>query len=782
MRLTNRRCWFFLACLSAIIVLSGCKKQTSEKEIINPLTIVSVSPSDGETDVPVTTDITITFSESVLVNGRTSDRIEFGDNLFVDVTIFGDTALCRPSEDFAYGTSFNSRTMPDIQNFFRSFRSKEHGNRIKEDYYFSFRTEDPPPGIIPPGEPPRIISTSPKNGSSDVPVDTSITFQFSEAIDTSALSTNIFDMGNGMKIKLTFNVSGTAVTLTPETDLPYNTAFSFTLPKTVVVSSKGVEMADNYPYQFTTEKDPAASSPVILSTSPPNGSTDVSVSSTLTLTFSEPIDTSGIQSDTLDIGNGISLKIAFNETDTVVMIVPSVSLPFNTTIPVTIPKSIIVSQKGMEMEADYFFQFTTEKDPSAVPPKIISTTPLNGAEDVPVTSSVTITFSEPIDTSALQSNTFDMGNGVVIGISFNDTDTAVTLTPSVDLPYKTTFSFTIPQSIIVSKKGIEMAEDYPFSFKTEGDFLNIETTIVDMVAIDEPGFIYSLNRNKSISLISTDTENIELTTDFPSWLKNTAGAPVAMDVDSLKGRIHILSLYSGVIASYDTETNAFMQSESIYYTLLANGIDMVVSPGLRRIYILYSMTDLFLKVNYYISVIDMDTRAVLKYKKIDNTVAALAVDDATQLVYVLGDTDSGAFITKFSVADDSFTEIKTIALAHRNGNLALHPAGLTIAVPAGNGISAYTSDLALDGEWFLNEYASYVRFSPDGNWLYASTMENYLYILNGKDVLAEPVSTHTFPNAEFGAVLAPEADGEVVAGFSYNSDDDDENRLYFFSD
>ena len=87
------------------------------------------------------------------------------------------------------------------------------------------------------------------------------------------------------------------------------------------------------------------------------------------------------------------------------------------------------------------------------------------------------------------------------------------------------------------------------------------------------------------------------------------------------------------------------------------------------------------------------------------------------------------------------------------------------------------------GEWDVGTYPKNAVFSPDGTVLFGtngSAYDNYLYVM---DVAThQQITKIDFPNADDYAVFAPNSDGTVVVGFSYDTYYDEDYSLYFFTD
>lgn len=103
------------------------------------------------------------------------------------------------------------------------------------------------------------------------------------------------------------------------------------------------------------------------------------------------------------------------------------------------------------------------------PPTVISTSPANNATGVSITSAITITFSETIDSSTFNSTTFTLrngGNNVAGTVTSNGA--TVTFTLSSNLVYSTTYTATITTGV-KDLAGIAMAANYTWRFATTPD-------------------------------------------------------------------------------------------------------------------------------------------------------------------------------------------------------------------------------------------------------------------------------------------------------------------------
>jgi len=103
-------------------------------------------------------------------------------------------------------------------------------------------------------QPPTISSTNPVNNATAVAVDAAITATFSEAMDSSTITTDTFLVSGSSNIAGTVTYSGTTATFTPAAALDYTTTY------TATITSGAKDLAENsleadYTWSFTTESE-----------------------------------------------------------------------------------------------------------------------------------------------------------------------------------------------------------------------------------------------------------------------------------------------------------------------------------------------------------------------------------------------------------------------------------------------------------------------------------------------------------------------------------------------
>ena len=121
---------------------------------------------------------------------------------------------------------------------------------------------------------------------------------------------------------------------------------------------------------------------------------------------------------------------------------------------------------GNALASDYTWSFTTV-DTTA--PTVSSTSPAEGETGVAINSTITATFSEEVQSSTINTNTFTVsdGSGNISG-TVSYTDMTATFTVSGNLSHSTTYTATISTGVRDLAENA-MASDYTWSFTTTGD-------------------------------------------------------------------------------------------------------------------------------------------------------------------------------------------------------------------------------------------------------------------------------------------------------------------------
>ncbi|MGC2466317.1 MAG: Ig-like domain-containing protein [Candidatus Acidiferrum sp.] len=416
---------------------------------LTPPTVISVTPPDGSIIAsPGSTVITATFSKAMnpaTINASTFTLTSGGTSVSGQVTYVAATniATFTPSVGLAPGTFAATITTGAMDEF---------GIALTANFVWSFRTGAP-----------TVISTVPASGATAVPVNTLVSATFSEAMNAATINGTTFTVtGPGATpVAGTVTYTGTTATFTPSAALANSTLFTATIT-TGAKDPAGASLAANFVWTFTTAA--TAAPPTVVSTVPANGATAVAVNTTISATFSEAMNPATINGTTFTVTGPGATPVAGTVTyaGTTATFTPTAILANSTVFTATITTGA-KDPTGVPLAANFVWSFTT-----AAPPTVVSTVPVNGATNVAVNTTISATFSVPMDATTINSTTFTlMGPGAtVVTGSVNYAGNTATFTPASVLASGTLFTATITTGA-KDPTGAPLAANFVWTFTTE---------------------------------------------------------------------------------------------------------------------------------------------------------------------------------------------------------------------------------------------------------------------------------------------------------------------------
>jgi hypothetical protein len=264
---------YWLAALLVVFV-AGCGEET----VVVP-SVVSTVPVNGATNVSVNTPISATFSMAMNPATLTSATFTVAgpDGAVAGAVAYsGDTATFTPSAPLAYTTRYTATITTGATNL--------GGTPILANYVWTFTTILPAPAVV---------STIPKNGAVNVPIDQVISATFNEVVNSATITGSTFTVtapDGAVAGKLAY--SGVTATFTPTAVLAYSTVYTATIT-TGVMDVPGTPLATNYVWTFTTITPP----PMVISTVPMNAATGVPIAQILSATFNDELHDACIACD-----------------------------------------------------------------------------------------------------------------------------------------------------------------------------------------------------------------------------------------------------------------------------------------------------------------------------------------------------------------------------------------------------------------------------------------------------------------------------------------------------
>lgn len=153
---------------------------------------------------------------------------------------------------------------------------------------------------------PVVSATSPASGATGVAYNGAIAATFSEVVSASTITEATFILSDGVgNIDGTVTSAGATATFTPLTNLALNTTYTATIT-TGAKDLAGNGMASDYTWSFTTGASADTTAPVVSSTVPANGDTDVVLNGAITAVFGETMSASSLTIATFTVVNGSS--------------------------------------------------------------------------------------------------------------------------------------------------------------------------------------------------------------------------------------------------------------------------------------------------------------------------------------------------------------------------------------------------------------------------------------------------------------------------------------------
>ena len=368
-----------------------------------PPTILALSPPNGSTVAPVNARLTVRLSEPIAITSLGANVI----TLVAGTTpIAGSIAASSdrmvltftPAVQLATSTSYGA-VVANVTD--------RSGNPLAP-VAWSFTTGA---SAVVDATRPSIVSVSPTNNATGVSVNAPIVWTFNEVIDPGTVSVDSMPVsidGFGT-IAGSYSVAGTTVTFTPLAAYPGGVRVRPTVNFGAVLDLAG--NGSNFSQtSFTTAVVADVTPPTIELVTPSPGSTDVGPNAQVVLTFSEPLDPSTVNAQTLDLlANGGRLSAGIFRSADNRTVVLSTTLPAASTVTVVATEGIR-DLSGNRL-ADFASQFSTALSFDAGRPSVVSQRPGNGATGVSLDSSVVLYVNEPLSPATVPDAFFVSQNG-----------------------------------------------------------------------------------------------------------------------------------------------------------------------------------------------------------------------------------------------------------------------------------------------------------------------------------------------------------------------------------
>jgi hypothetical protein len=221
----------------SVVLIAGCKKDDFVEVIGVCPAVISTSPVNVASGVPLNKIVTATFSKKM--NGATitptSYTLQQGVTLITGTVTYTDsTASFTPSSPLSANTTYTGTVKASVKD--------KTGNALVADYIWTFNT-----GIVP-----MVISVDPLNLATGVVLNKLITGTFSQVMDPLTITSSTFTLRIGLIPVLgAVTYAGSTATFTPTVALLPGTLYTATIT-TGARNTTGIAIASDYVWTFTT--------------------------------------------------------------------------------------------------------------------------------------------------------------------------------------------------------------------------------------------------------------------------------------------------------------------------------------------------------------------------------------------------------------------------------------------------------------------------------------------------------------------------------------------------
>ncbi len=307
---------------------------------------------------------------------------------------------------------------------------------------------------------PVVSYTTPANNATGIAVNSSVSVTFSEAMDPASITTATFlvaDAGSSKSGTITIGGGNRIATFTPNAPFSAGSDCTVTI-QTGVKDAAGNSLANAYTWHFSTGTTNDGVPPTVIAVIPASGATNVCLNTAVTVLFSEEFDPASVTGATFTISQGANpVSGAIEIVGPTATLKPSVNLQPNTSYTGTITG--VRDLSGNVMSGAFTWTFTTGTAIDTTSPTVVSVSPPNGATEIPGTTSISVTFSEP-----MYPFLFGSIDGVPGKVSFNSTMTTFTLTPAQGLAPRSQYTLRTKASDLC---GNPMTNVFSWSFTTQ---------------------------------------------------------------------------------------------------------------------------------------------------------------------------------------------------------------------------------------------------------------------------------------------------------------------------
>ena len=284
-------------------------------------------------------------------------------------------------------------------------------------------------------------SPTPPATSTPVPVNSPVVISYSKFVDPLSVNANSIHVqtSTGLQISGSYAVDNTGgngpggvVTFTPSANMPSAATIQ------VYANYAGNYVTDfsgntfgNSSETFITAGTADTTAPTVTSVTPVNNSTNLGLNTSVTLTFSKPLNPSTVNNSTFNLFNGTTrMNPGVSLSSDYQVVTMSIGLPNNAKITV-VATSGVQDLAGNHL-ADFSSGFTTVQLTSGTRPSVTGERPGTNASSVPAGSPIVLFVNEALNPSTVNTALNVSQNGVLVAgtIALSGNNQVIEFTPS----------------------------------------------------------------------------------------------------------------------------------------------------------------------------------------------------------------------------------------------------------------------------------------------------------------------------------------------------------------
>jgi YD repeat-containing protein len=281
------------------------------------------------------------------------------------------------------------------------------GNRMTQAFASSFTT-----GQTADNTSPFVTGTSPVNGDTNVPTNAAFTVQFSKPMDPATLTPNLIVLQDTFSNQIAtgtvqVDATNTSASFIPNPPLLVGRTYLVTLSAGLQDLSGNALVGQTF--FFTTAFAQDTDVPHLVASSPTDGASNIPTNSLIVLQFNEPLNIISASSNVQVFAGGQAVPggIALSDANRRVTFTPAAPLAANTLHNVTIGPGI-TDLGGNIIDNPGSFSFQTGNTADQTQLSVVSVSPDDQANGIPVNTVVEVQFSKPVDPITVNATTLQV--------------------------------------------------------------------------------------------------------------------------------------------------------------------------------------------------------------------------------------------------------------------------------------------------------------------------------------------------------------------------------------